>query len=70
MLKKGNLTKFICESIKIFHPNLEKLINNKKKWKNCDDISNTLEKLNYLFVKNVCDKTISFMSQKYFMNKI
>ena len=69
-LKKGNLTKFICESIKKFHPKLENIINNKKTWENCDDVSNTLEKLNYSFIKNVCNKTISFMSQKYFMNKI
>ena len=70
ILKKGELTKFVCQSIKNFHPDLQTLINNKKTYENCDDISQTLETLNYMFVKNICDKTISFMSQKYFMNKI
>lgn len=70
MLKKGEIIKFVCHCIKNYHPKLEKIIELKINYKNYDDVSNTLVKLDYLFVKNACDKTISFMSQKYFMNKV
>lgn len=70
MLKNGDIIKFVCHSIKNFHPLLSKIINSKNNFDDYDDVSDTLEELDYVFVKNVCGRTISFMTQKYFMNKL
>ena len=64
MLKDGEIIKFVCHSIKNFHLTI-KIINSKNNFDDYDDVTDTLEELDYLFIKNACYRTISFMTQKF-----
>ena len=70
MIHKGKIIECVMKIFGKNHPQLQNLIKKKKNFKEFEDINTILENISYRFIKNVCEQTMSFISQKYFMNKI
>ena len=70
LIKKGKIIECVMKIFGKNHIQLQKVIENKKNFDKFEDINNVLENISYRFIKNVCDQTMSFISQKYFMNQI